>query len=72
MEWEEGPKLNSSNKSLKRIMIIESAINESQHFFILGMLVNNFLLDRTASSSAMFFSVPFRWIYCWGRAHILV
>ena len=31
----------------------------------LGMLVNNFMLDWTASSSAMYFSVSFWWIYCY-------
>ena len=40
------------------------------------MLVDNFMLDRTASSSAMYFSVCFWWIYCynlrWAGAHVLV
>ena len=29
-----------------------------------GMLVNTFLLDQTASSSEMYFLVSFKWIYC--------
>ena len=34
-------------------------------FCPLGMLVNNFLFDQTNSSSVMYFSVSFKWIYCY-------
>ena len=41
-----------------------------------GLLVNNFMLDRTASSPAIYFSVSFWWIYCynmgWARAHVSI
>ena len=38
-------------------------LSQSRSFVLCRMLVNNFLLDWTASSSAMYFSVSFRWIY---------
>ena len=38
-------------------------LSQSRSFVVCRMLVNNFLLDWTALSSAMHFSVSFRWIY---------
>ena len=48
--WKDSYDKLSASRSLGRLSYI-------------GMLVNNFMLDQTASSSAMYFSVSFWWIY---------